>query len=490
MTLLRTVVDNFGSAKILCLGDIILDSFTHGHVNRISPERPVPVFLPGYDTNALGGAANVAQNVAALGAKCTIVGLAGTDPPGLKIQELFQEHPNIDARLINSNRITSHKIRFTAAGQHLLRVDTESTESINEEHLQQVLSILEPLIPAHDLLILSDYAKGLLTPALLTKVISLSRQFGKPVIVDPKSIDLSIYANSSLVTPNKAEAERSSGILINNNADAENAGRRIIQQSNISSVLITRGEQGMSLISTDLPPLHLPSDAKKVFDVVGAGDTVIASFCCAVAVGASFVDATRISNLSAGLVVAKPDTSTVTANELIVRLSEMSAGRTHKPDPTVLTLADLTSYVSEQRSLGKTIGFTNGVFDLIHPGHVSLLRFARDNCDCLIIGINSDSSVRRLGKGVDRPIIPQRDRTSIVGAFEMVDATIIFDDDTPLNLIKTIQPDVLIKGGDYTIQDVVGASFVLGYGGSVMLAPMVNGKSSTGIIQRVRASHV
>lgn len=242
----------------------------------------------------------------------------------------------------------------------------------------------------------------------------------------------------------------------------------------------------MSLISVDFPPLHLPSDAIEVFDVVGAGDTVIATLSCAVAVGASFVDAARISNVSAGLVVAKPDTSTVSANELMVRLSNMAAGRTRKPDPKGLKIQDLSIYVEEQRMLGKSIGFTNGVFDLIHPGHVSLLRFARDNCDCLIIGINSDSSVRRLGKGDDRPINLQSDRLEVVSAFEMVDATIIFDGDTPLDLIKQIRPDVLIKGGDYTIDNVVGAPLVLSYGGKVLLAPMVGGKSSTGMINRVR----
>ena len=486
MNSLMSVVQSFSSAKVLCLGDVILDSFKHGTVDRISPERPVPVFLPGNEVNALGGAANVARNIASLGGVCTIVGIVGNDQAGCEINQLLKDDSKIDARLIQSDRITSHKIRFTAAGQHLLRVDHESNEHITEEEDHHIFLTLESLLPNHNVLIISDYAKGLLTPALLEKVIALARQLEKPVIVDPKSKKLSRYAGTTLVTPNQIEAELASGISIKSNADAENAGQYLIRQGNFSSILITRGAHGMSLISVDFPPLHLPSDAIEVFDVVGAGDTVIATLSCALAVGASFVDAARISNVSAGLVVAKSDTSTVSASELINRLSVMSTGRTHKCDPKALSIADLSVYVAEQRGLGKSIGFTNGVFDLVHPGHVSLLRFARDNCDCLIIGINSDASVRRLGKGDDRPINLQSDRLSVVAAFEMVDATIIFDDDTPLDLIKQIRPDVLIKGGDYTVEDVVGSPLVLSYGGSVLLAPMVGGKSSTGMIKRVR----
>lgn len=483
---LKSIVQSFSSAKVLCLGDLILDSFKHGTVDRISPERPVPVFLPATEVNTLGGAANVAKNIASLGGVCTIVGIVGNDQAGYEIDQLLKDNTRIDARLLQSNRITSHKIRFTAAGQHLLRVDHESKEHISEEEVNRIFSTLESLLPNHNLLIISDYAKGLLTPALLEKVIALAKQLEKPVIVDPKSRNLSRYAGSSLVTPNLIEAELASGISIKSNADAEKAGQYLIQQGNLSSILITRGADGMSLISVDFPPLHLPSDAIEVFDVVGAGDTVIATLSCALAVDASFVDAARISNVSAGLVVAKPDTSTVSASELTSRLSILSTGRTHKRAPKALTIADLSVYVAEQRALGKCIGFTNGVFDLVHPGHVSLLRFARDNCDCLIIGINSDASVRRLGKGTDRPINSQSDRLSVVAAFEMVDATIIFDDDTPLDLIKQIRPDVLIKGGDYTVENVVGSPLVLSYGGLVLLAPMVDGKSSTGMIKRVR----
>ena len=321
---------------------------------------------------------------------------------------------------------------------------------------------------------------------MLCKVIELSSQLGRPVVVDPKSTDVSWYSGCTLLTPNQIEAERSSGISIRTDLDAEKAGQYLISQGNFDSVLITRGSKGMSLISSTSPPLHLPSDAIDVFDVVGAGDTVIASFSCALAAGASFVDAACISNIAAGIVVAKPDTSTVTTHELTTRLSFLAAGRSYKADPLALSDSDISTYVSQQRALGKRIGFTNGVFDLVHPGHVSLLRFASENCDCLIIGINSDSSVKRLGKGDDRPINSQCDRLSVVEAFEMVDATIIFDSDTPLELIKEIRPDVLIKGGDYTIETVVGSSIVLEYGGSVLLAPMVHGKSSTGIITQVR----
>jgi D-beta-D-heptose 7-phosphate kinase/D-beta-D-heptose 1-phosphate adenosyltransferase len=479
-------VRRFNSARVLCLGDVILDTFNHGTVERISPERPVPVFRPGHSAHIPGGSANVARNVTSLGGRCTLVGIVGCDEASQILTELLEKDPLLHTILVARNhRLTTHKMRFTASGQHLMRLDNEICDPIGEAEITDLLLLLETLIPSHDVLILSDYAKGLLTPALLKPVISMAKKFQIPVVVDPKSNVFSRYAGAFLLTPNTFEAEIAAGFQIRSDADAERAGRHLLAVADVASVLITRGPHGMSLISADADPFHLPSTALEVFDVVGAGDTVIASLACALAVGAGRAEAAATANVAAALVVAKPDTATVSSEELIDRLMYLAAGRPRQGDPIHLSVRDLASYVAARRAEGRRIGFTNGVFDLVHPGHVSLLRFARSRCDVLIVGINSDTSVRRLGKGKERPINPEQDRTTVLGAFGMVDATVIFDDDTPLSLIELIRPDVLFKGADYSIETVVGSDLVLGYGGEILLAPIEAGKSSTRIIQKV-----
>lgn len=479
---LLSLVQQFRTARVLCLGDLILDTFNHGAVERISPERPVPVFRPGHVVHIPGGAANVARNITSLGGHCSLLGLRGTDEASSILSELIERDPQISCHLVSSVRPTSHKVRFTASGQHLMRLDNEATQPIGDEEIEKLLNALEPLMSSHDVLILSDYAKGLLTPALLKQVIALAQSCGKPAVVDPKSHDFSRYAGASLLTPNTVEAERAVGFPIHSDADAERAG--ICLLSDVPAVLITRGADGMSLISSDSPPLHLASGALEVFDVVGAGDTVIATLACALAAGGSLAEAASAANVCAGLVVGKPDTATVAPEELIDRLMSLASGRARKGDPLLLNASDLGAYTSARRAEGKRIGFTNGVFDLVHPGHVSLLRFARDHCDILIVGINSDASVRRLGKGDERPINSELDRATVLGAFGMVDATVIFQEDTPLSLIELIRPDVLIKGADYCVESVVGSSLVLGYGGDVLLAPIEAGKSSTRMIEK------
>ena len=482
---LASLVRSFQNVRVLCLGDLILDTFNNGSVERISPERPVPVFLPGHVTHIPGGAANVARNVTSLGGRCTLLGLVGVDEASRILTDLLEKDPLLQATFVAVNqRLTSHKVRFTASGQHLMRIDSEACVPIGESEIAELLAHLEKLIPMHDVLILSDYAKGLLIPALLKPVINLAQNAQIPILVDPKCHDFSCYAGASLLTPNTKEAERAVGFQINSNADAERAGRLLVAKADVHSVLITRGAHGMSLITAGADPLHLSSGALEVFDVVGAGDTVIAALAVSLAAGASHAEASGTANVAAGLVVAKPDTATVSSEELFDRLMYLAAGRPRQGDPLLLSVTDLVAYAAARRSEGKSIGFTNGVFDLVHPGHVSLLRFARSSCDVLIVGINSDASVRRLGKGPERPINPELDRAAVLGAFGMVNATVIFDDETPLKLIELVRPDVLIKGGDYIIETVVGSSLVLGYGGKVLLSPLEAGKSSTQIIQK------
>jgi len=486
---LSALVQQFSTARVLCLGDVMLDSFNHGSVERISPERPVPVFRPGQVDDIPGGAANVARNVTALGAHCTLVGVVGEDAAAAAMRRALEVDPNLVPRFaVAPGRPTTHKVRFTAAGQHLLRLDSEETGPIGADIAAQVVEIVQGAIAAHDVLILSDYAKGLLTSPLLSEVIALARGVGVPVIVDPKSRDFARYAGATLLTPNALEAERATGVLIRDDASAAAAGQAMLAQGGVAAVLVTRGAQGMSLIETVGAPLHLQSDALEVFDVVGAGDTVIAALACVTAAGGPLSDAAACANIAAGIVVGKRDTATVAPDEVLDRLARLGGGRVREGTPIMLERSDAAAYASARRAEGKRIGFTNGVFDLVHPGHVALLRFARETCDILIVGINSDASVQRLGKGPERPINGQLDRALVLGAFGTVDATIIFDEDTPLDLIRAIRPDVLIKGADYTVENVVGSEIVLAYGGKVRLAPLEAGKSSTGIIRKAMST--
>lgn len=482
---LSALVQQFSTARVLCLGDVMLDSFNHGSVERISPERPVPVFRPGQVDDIPGGAANVARNVTALGAHCTLVGVVGEDDAGATMRNALDADPNLTPRFaVAPGRPTTHKVRLTAAGQHLLRLDSEDTGPVDASISAQVVDLVRKAIGVHDVLVLSDYAKGLLTPTLLGEVIALARAAGVPVIVDPKNHDFTCYGGATLMTPNALEAERATGVAIRDDVTTAAAGRKLLAQGNVAAVLVTRGAQGMSLIQAECEALHLQSDALEVFDVVGAGDTVIAALACAMAAGVRLADAAACANIAAGIVVGKRDTATVAPDELLDRIARLGGGRVREGTPIMLQRSEASAYAAARRTEGKRIGFTNGVFDLLHPGHVSLLRFARESCDVLIVGINSDASVRRLGKGAERPINGQLDRALVLGAFGTVDATIIFDEDTPLDLIRAIQPDVLIKGADYTVETVVGSEIVLAYGGEVRLAPLEAGKSSTGIIRK------
>lgn len=486
---LITFAEKLANARVLCIGDLILDTFNHGNVDRISPERPVPVFQPKNTIHIPGGAANVAKNVTSLGGMCTLLGLIGKDEAGSILADLLEHDSLLNISLIISDsKPTTQKIRFTAAGQHLLRLDNETSDALAELEVSRLLDITRLYLPSNDVLILSDYAKGLLGPSTINSIIKLANDMQKPIIVDPKGSDFLRYCGASIITPNAFEAEKVVGFPIHSDDDVELAGSHIMEYFNISAVLITRGARGMSLMGKSLEPLHIESDALEVFDVVGAGDTVIAALASAISIGAGITEAAIIANLAAGLVVAKKDTATVSRKELLYRLIQLTHDHPRLDRSPLLALCDLAIYVAARRAEGKRIGFTNGVFDLVHSGHVSLLRFARRHCDVLIVGINSDESVRRLGKGSNRPINSDVDRAEIIGAFDMVDATVIFDEDTPLDLIKIVKPNTLIKGSDYTVESVVGASFVQEYGGDVLLAPMEVGRSSTQIIRLIENS--
>lgn len=466
----------------------MLDSFNHGSVNRISPERPVPVFIPGHVVHVPGGAANVASNIVALGGYCTLIGFVGNDEAGLILKNLFQT-PKLSERLLTLEGYkTTHKLRLTAAAQHIIRLDEEDKSAITLDSQNSILELADQLIKTHDILILSDYAKGLFTPALLSSLIAIATEHKVPVIVDPKGNDSVRYSGATLLTPNTNEAEVLTGIKIESDRDAEEAGSKLLSQESIDSVLITRGSSGMTLCCLGERPKHFPTCAIDVFDVVGAGDTVVACLACALAIGSSLSDAAFCANTASGIAVGKRDTATVSSAELIQRFNTFSSPVLNQAQELTQLLVDDTdviNWISKHRDAGRLIGFTNGVFDVIHPGHVSLLQFARSCCDILIVGLNSDLSVQLLNKAPNRPINTAVARQSVISAFSMVGATIIFVEETPLRLIKLIRPDVLIKGADYSLEEVVGAKFVKSYGGQVRLAPIVSGMSSTNIINRM-----
>ncbi|CAL4870028.1 Bifunctional protein HldE (plasmid) [Asticcacaulis sp. MM231] len=477
-------------AKVLCLGDIMMDRFVEGRVSRISPESASPVFHYQGETIVPGGAANVARNISALGGHCTLIGVIGKDEAATTLLGTLAENSDIDSiMVVAEDRPTTVKTRFGVRGHHLLRVDQEVTTAISSLSEAACLSAVIEHLPKHNALVLSDYAKGVLTEGLLGQAIQRARSLNVPVIIDPKSPDLSRYAGATLITPNAQEARDACGIYPDTDEKAEAAAQFYLGASQARGVLITRGEQGMTLLSQDGSLLHIRSRVTEVFDVAGAGDTVIATLAAAMACGTDMAEAAHMANAAAGIVVGKRGTATTSPDELILALEGERGAR--KGTPIMLTPAEAERYARTRRREGKVVGFTNGCFDILHPGHISLLMYARDQCDCLIVGLNSDASVRRL-KGTDRPINSEDDRAIVLSALGAVDAVVIFEDDTPLELIMAIKPDVLVKGADYTLQTVVGADFVLAHQGKVLLAQLVPGKASSNTIERAKrgGSHV
>jgi D-beta-D-heptose 7-phosphate kinase/D-beta-D-heptose 1-phosphate adenosyltransferase len=478
-------VQHFSRARILCVGDVMVDRFIEGSVKRISPESPVPVFMSGRRDMFPGGTANVARNVFALGASCTLLGAVGDDAAGRELTAAIEAGTTIRTDFLKlTDRPTTEKTRFVTQGHHMLRVDIESAEPIGSESEAEVLRRLERLIAAHDVVVLSDYAKGFLTNQVLAHAIAIAKAAGKPVIVDPKGTDFSKYSGATVVTPNAREVEAASNVEPATDSLAVAAGRIALDQAQSDAILITRGDKGMTLVPRDGAALQIPSAAREVYDVVGAGDTVVATLAVSLAIGAPLETAARLANAAGGIAVGKRGTGTVSANELIDGVTRHGAVP-RRGAPVLLTAQQAARYARARKAEGQRVGFTNGVFDILHPGHIALLQFSRDACDCLIVGLNSDASVGRL-KGPSRPVNGHDDRAIVLGALGTVSAVVIFESDTPIDLIAAIQPDVLIKGADYSVATVVGADLVTAYGGTVLLAPLVEGASSTNTITRAR----
>ena len=479
-----SLVQRFEGVRVLCVGDVMLDRFVTGSVRRISPEAPIPVFSKSGQSSAGGGAANVAHNVASLGGICTLIGIVGRDVAGDELELTVGAVAGIEPAFIAvDGRPTTEKTRFVSQGQQILRADAEEAQAIAPPIEDQVLAAIEAAIARHAVLVLSDYAKGLLTDRVIRGAIRAARARGIPVLVDPKSADLARYAGATLVTPNAKEMRLATGIDPTEEAGAVSAAEAALAATDIAAVLITRAERGMTLVVRGGEPLHVPASARAVFDVVGAGDTVLATLALGIGAGASMAEAVEAANAAAGIVVGKRGTATVTRTELVDELTRLSRTGLVSPAVKVLTRSEAKAEAEAWRRDGFKVGFTNGCFDLLHVGHIALIDFARSHCDRLVVGLNTDRSVRQL-KGPSRPLNGEDDRALVVAALAMTDAVVLFDEDTPGELIAHLEPDVLVKGADYEIGEIVGADVVMARGGVVLRCPIVAGRSTTSLIAK------
>jgi len=471
---------------VLCVGDLMLDEFVYGEVSRISPEAPAPVIAVQRSETSIGGAGNVARNIASLGGRCIFVGLIGEDAAGAQLKAQLAQQSRIESVLVcDPSRPTTRKVRFVSEhfSTHMLRADWELAQPASADIEQELIDAVIPLLPRADIVLLSDYAKGVLTARVIRNVIDAARKLGKRVIVDPKSANFAIYRGATLLTPNRKEfAEATRSRADSDNSIAE-AAPDAMHLADCEAMLVTQGEHGMTLVTRKGAAIHVPALPVKVRDVSGAGDTVAAALALALAAGADWEAALRTANAAAAVAVSKKGTATVTPAEL--RRKILPTASLAAEEKIVASGGDLESHLLQWRRQDLRIGFTNGCFDILHPGHVKVLTAARGACDRLIVGLNCDASVRRL-KGEGRPVQDERARAEVLAALEAVDLVVLFEEDTPIKLIAQVRPSVLVKGGDYAREQVVGHEIVEANGGAVMLVDILAGFSTTSLVQRAR----
>lgn len=468
-------------ARVAVIGDIILDEYLSGEVRRVSPEAPVVVVRRKEGHCVPGGAANVAANIAAFGAEAILVGVIGEDAVRHDLLQLLAQHGKIDlAGLVTDRtRCTTRKKRILAHGQQIVRVDYEDTHDLPDETQAKIIAEASRAILASDVVVISDYGKGVLSDRVLAALFEVARANGKRTIVDPKRTDLIAYRGAALITPNRAELAAATGLKTDTDADVERAARAAHRASG-ADILLTRSEKGMSYLPRRGKSVHLPTVAREVFDVSGAGDTVIAVLSTMLAAGYGIHNAMRVANHAAGIVVGKIGTATLTRGEVLTCLA-MDTG-TRRTEGLV-SWEEAFDLRNRWREEGYTVGIANGCFDLLHPGHISLIRQAAAACDKLIMALNTDASVRRL-KGPTRPVQTEAARAEVVGAIKGVDCVVLFDQDTPLQLIEYIQPDAIVKGADYRIDQVVGADIVQQRGGRVILVELTPNQSTTRLLEK------
>jgi D-beta-D-heptose 7-phosphate kinase/D-beta-D-heptose 1-phosphate adenosyltransferase len=478
---LRSLLDQIAGTRIACVGDLMLDRYVYGEVSRISPEAPIPVLARRDERVMLGGVGNVARNLAALGAQAALIGLVGEDEAGAESERLAATEIGLNASLIQTaGRPTTSKTRFVAGTQQLLRLDHEQAGPISSGDEEKLAAATALAASEAAAVVVSDYAKGAVSPA----VMAAARSGGAPVIVDPKGRSFAKYGPATLIKPNAAELSLVTDLPTRTDTEVEAALSAALDGCEAEAILVTRAGQGMSLLRRGGSVTHVRTRAREVFDVSGAGDTVLAALGAAVAAGARLEDAVALAVLASGVVVGKVGTAVVTPAELIEAELADAAGA---PEGKIVDTSHAAEAAERWRALGLKVGFTNGCFDVLHRGHVSYLAQAREWCDRLVVGLNSDASVRAL-KGPGRPVNDLDSRALVLAGLGSVDLVAPFDAPTPMALIEAIRPDTLVKGADYEGQEVVGADFVRSYGGELRLAPLVEGYSSTRAIERMRGA--
>jgi D-beta-D-heptose 7-phosphate kinase/D-beta-D-heptose 1-phosphate adenosyltransferase len=480
---ISAIVERLSGATVIVVGDTMLDRFVDGVVDRISPEAPIPVFLVRRETSMLGASGNVLRNLVALGGAAHLITALGDDDAGDEIRALIAEEVQTDAGLYGvPGRRTSIKTRYVASGQQMMRADRETVEEIPLDFQDRIVAQVEMELPNVGALLLSDYGKGVLSDALLRRLIDRARAVDCPVVVDPKGNNYRRYVGARVVTPNRQELALATNMPTADDASIEAACKHLISTTGVDAVLATRSEQGMTLVDGN-DVHHFSARAREVFDVSGAGDTVAAAVAAALSIETTLSDAAQLANIAASVVVGKVGTAVVRPAEI---LSTALEGEWSNAEAKVSPASVAEERVLAWRRQGRRIGFTNGCFDLLHPGHVSLIAQARRKCDRLIVALNSDASVRRL-KGEGRPVQNEASRATVLASLADVDAVVVFSEDTPLELIQSLKPDVLIKGADYLVDGVVGAEDVKSWGGEVVLANLLDGHSTTATIQRLES---
>ncbi len=477
---LEAAILRLAHSNVLIIGDVMLDRYVYGDVTRISVEAPVPILAIDREVEMPGGAGNVLRNLTALGAAAAFITVVGDDVAGSSLTALVGGHANVEPwLLVQGGRTTTQKTRFIAQGHQMFRADREQTDPIHPRLAERMLRIAVDAMAATSVTVLSDYGKGVLAGDVPTKLLAAARASGRTLIVDPRGVDFSRYTGADIVMPNRPELAAATAMPVDTEAAIVAAGLALRERFEFGAVVVTRGNDGMTLIDAD-GVRHFPAEAGEVYDTSGCGDTALAALAAGVAAKLPLAVAVRLANIAAGVVVGKVGSAVAHERELLAAVSpERSAIR------KVVSLEEAAALAERWRHRGWRVGFTNGCFDLLHPGHLHLLDAGRAGCDRLIVGLNSDRSARRL-KGPMRPAQPQDARAAILASLASVDLVCVFDEDTPEQLIRAVRPDVLITGGTAGVEDVYGADLVREWGGKVTVADMLPGHSTQATLERIR----
>jgi D-beta-D-heptose 7-phosphate kinase/D-beta-D-heptose 1-phosphate adenosyltransferase len=486
--LLLKTVTNLGSPRVLLVGDFMLDVYVYGDALRISPEAPVPVLKVQSTKYACGGAGSVANDILALGAQVSCIGITGEDRSAEQMRKMLSDAAaDIEGLITLPGRVTTTKQRLIGLAQHrhpqqLIRIDDECADLFSQAIIQRVEKSCADNLRSADIVCLQDYNKGLLTESLCQNIIRTATQAGKKVLIDPAYIDdYSRYKGASLLTPNRKEASAAAGLDINNTEDAAKAAKLLCKKLQLEAIVITLDKEGAYLHTADVSRL-VPTIPRNVYDVTGAGDVVLAVMAVTLAADCDYLTAVQLSNIAGGIEVEKFGAATVSIDEIVNEIISVNRGSSGK----IRSIDSILTELDWHRKQKEAIVFTNGCFDVLHRGHIEFLKFCKEQGNVVVLGLNSDSSVKKL-KGPDRPINNQHDRAAVLAALETVDYIIVFDEPEPMNLIEQVKPDILVKGKDWEDKGVVGREFVESYGGKVVLAPLVEGKSSSATIERMKS---